>query len=52
MRLGALVIPVNGRASNSATVSSYEVFKRCLYKICLVALILLDLGKPLTRQPC
>ena len=41
MRLVALIILVPGRASNSATVSSYEGFKFCIQKMRLVALIIL-----------
>ena len=44
MRLVALIILVPGRASNSATVSSYERFKFCIQKIHLVTLIALVLG--------
>ena len=41
MRLVALIILVPGRASNSATVSSYEGSKFCQKKMRLVALIIL-----------
>ena len=40
MRLVALIISVPRRASISATLSSYEVCKFCISKMCLVALIM------------
>ena len=40
------------RASNSTAVSSYEVFKFCIWKMCLAALTMFVPGEPLTRQPC
>ena len=45
MRLVALIILVPGRASNSATVSSYEGCKFCIQKMRLVALIMLVTGR-------
>ena len=45
MRIVALIIWVPGRASYSATVSSYEGFKFCIQKMRLVALIILVPGR-------
>ena len=51
MRLVALIIFVPGRASNSATVSSYEDFKLCIYKMRLVALIMFVPGRAWAKHP-
>ena len=45
MQLGARIILVLGKVSNSATVSSYEGCEFCIYKMRLAALIILVPGR-------